>query len=89
MNDCKNETCCKEKNIAKEFAYHKPSEEGLKIMEHFRIAFSDLWLDIRDKVKGCPELTLTQRKLEEASMFLNKAINLTDPNAVAILTTKK
>lgn len=67
--------------IIKDFAYHKPSEDGLQIMNHFRKEFSKLLSDIRERVSGCPELTLVGRHLEIANMFLNKAINLTDDKA--------
>lgn len=64
-----------------EFAYHKPSEEGLATMKYFRTVFSTLLEDMRSKVPSCAELTLAQRHLEYANMRLNKAINLTDPKA--------
>lgn len=67
--------------LIKEFAYHKPSEKGFETMNEFRRKFSDLLLDIREKVQGSAELTLTARHLEIANMFLNKAINLNDAEA--------
>ena len=68
--------------IVKEFAYHKPSDKGLETMMEFRRKFSDLLLDIRQNVPSSAELTLMARHLEIANMFLNKAINLSDNEAV-------
>jgi len=68
----------------KEFAFHVPSEKGKETMNKFRQRFSDLLRDIRADVPSCPELTLVQRKLEEGNMYLNKAINLTDPDSEMI-----
>lgn len=70
--------------IIKDFAYHKPSEKGLETMNHFRQEFSKLLFDIRERVPNSAELTLVQRHMEIANMFLNKAINLGNPEAVAL-----
>lgn len=65
------------------FAYHTPSETGLKLMTHFREQFSKLLSDINNAVPHCRERSLMVTHLEEASTWLNKAINRTDPSAVA------
>lgn len=67
--------------MLKEFAYHKPSQQGQEKMNKFREAYSNLLEDIRKEVAGCPELALVQQYLEISNMFLNKAINLTDTKA--------
>lgn len=64
------------------FAYHTPSETGLKLMTHFREQFSKLLSDINNAVPHCRERSLMVTHLEDASTWLNKAINRTDPSAV-------
>ena len=79
-------------SINKKFAYHKPSENGVKTMNEFREEFSTLLNKIQEKVvigqdgrgAGGRELALVGTALEEASFWLNKAINLADPEAVAL-----
>lgn len=79
--------------INKKFAYHKPSEASVKTMNELREAYSTLLNTIEEKVvigeggrgAGGAELTLAIRELEKSSFWLNKAINLADPEAVVVV----
>ncbi len=56
------------------FASVNPTEEQLKSMTEFRNQFARLAEEITFRVPDGRERSLTITKLEEASMWLNKAI---------------
>jgi hypothetical protein len=56
------------------FDYLKPTEAQLAKMTAFRKAFSDLAQEIGDAVPESRYRSLTLTSLEEAAMWINKAI---------------
>lgn len=54
--------------------YHAPSAAQLAKISHVRLALSQAVYALEDNVPGSAERTLAIRKLEEASMWANKAI---------------
>ena len=68
--------------MIKSYAYHKPSPGGIAKIALFRKAFSDLHEKIDEEIPGCRELSLVFTNLEQASMWLNKAIVLADPESI-------
>jgi hypothetical protein len=65
------------------FYYHKPGELGKTLLTENRRRFREL----REWLKGLPqtrELAVALTKLQEASMWSNAAIALTDPDAEVI-----
>lgn len=63
-----------EPEINEAFAYHAPTLEQITAMQAVREALSKAMDVIRANVPSCAEQTLAIRKLEEASMWSNKAI---------------
>lgn len=54
--------------------YHQPTPEQLEKINVVRAALSEAIRAIQSAVPGCAEQTLAIRKVEEASMWANKAI---------------
>lgn len=69
--------------MKKTFAYHKPSEDGLKKITALRAAFSYVSDLIDASAHGSRERLVAQTKLEEAAMWAIKAVVLHDPNSLA------
>ena len=69
--------------IATNFAYHKPSADGLKRITYLREEFSSLYQVIYSQ---CPESTRQRAtaltRLEEAAMWAIKAVVINDPDSV-------
>lgn len=60
--------------IHEAFVYHAPTEDHIARIQCVRLALNLAFQTIRDQVPSCAEQTLAIRKLEEASMWANKAI---------------
>ncbi len=60
--------------IHEAFVYHAPTPEQIEAIQAVREALGHAFSVIRANVPGCAEQTLAIRKLEEASMWANKAI---------------
>lgn len=60
--------------IHEAFVYHQPTDEHIEKIQAVREALGHAFDAIRANVPGCAEQTLAIRKLEEASMWANKAI---------------
>lgn len=56
------------------FKYKQPTEEQTKNIIYFREACDELYDKLRRYIPQCAEQTLAIRKLEECSMWANKAI---------------
>lgn len=56
------------------FEYQKPTEDHVDLIAQVREAFKAAYGEILHSVPACAERTLAIRKLEEASMWANKAI---------------
>lgn len=56
------------------FKYVKPSEEQVELMQNFRDKFEKLFKEIKEKVPSSRALSLAETNLEQASMWINKAI---------------
>ena len=54
--------------------YHAPTPEQVEEIAAVRAALSEAIRAIQSVVPGCAEQTLAIRKVEEASMWANKAI---------------
>jgi hypothetical protein len=67
--------------MKKTYAYHKPSAKGIEKIALFRKAFSDFAELIEKEVATTRETALALTNLEQASMWLNKAIILADPES--------
>lgn len=67
--------------MLKTFAYHKPSEEGLKQINEVREAFSELALMIADYCPDSREKSIANTKIEEAAMWAIKSIVCNDPKS--------
>jgi len=66
------------------FRYHKPSRAGVERIEHVRQACRALESVLLEHVAPSRELSLALTKLEEVSMWANKAIVLGDPESVVV-----
>ena len=60
--------------IHEAFVYHAPNDDQVKQIQRVREAIGHAFDSIRANVPACAEQTLAIRKLEEASMWANKAI---------------
>ncbi len=60
--------------IHEAFVYRTPTPEQIESIRAVREALGHAFNVIRAVVPGCAEQTLAVRKLEEASMWANKAI---------------
>lgn len=56
------------------FQYHAPTDDQIKAIQYVREALGHAFDSIKAHVPSCAEQTLAIRKLEEASMWANKAI---------------
>ncbi len=56
------------------FDYHAPTPEHVAAIQKVRTAAKVLYETLLKDVPGCAERTLAVRKLEECSMWANKAI---------------
>lgn len=60
--------------VHKAFEYHQPTPEMVVQMTRVREALDAAMTAMKSYVPSCAEQTLAIRKLEEASMWANKAI---------------
>jgi hypothetical protein len=69
--------------IKKRFAYHRPSPEAVEKLGRLRKAFSD-FEDVLNEIvpQTSREKSLAFTKLEECSLFANKAVTHNDPGSV-------
>lgn len=63
-----------EPEIHEAFVYHAPTPEHIEAIQRVREAIGHAFNSIKANVPACAEQTLAIRKLEEASMWANKAI---------------
>lgn len=56
------------------FEYQAPTEQHIDAIQRVRAALNGAYLELSACVPTCAEKTLAIRKLEEASMWANKAI---------------
>lgn len=69
--------------IDKPYAYHKPSEEGLKKITRLREAFSILERVIDETCPNSRHKSVTITNLETTAMWAIKAVVFNDPDSVA------
>ncbi len=67
--------------MIKSYAYHKPSPDGIEKIALFRKEFSDLHEVIEGHLSASRERSVALTNLEQASMWVNKAIVLGDPQS--------
>lgn len=60
------------------FSYIQPTEEQIAIMQKYRELFANLYKVIDNEVENSRGKSLTLTKLEEANMWLNKALTKND-----------
>ena len=60
--------------VSKRFEYQRPSPDGVARIERVRAACKELARVLEEAVPTCRELSLAITKLEEVSMWANKAI---------------
>lgn len=60
--------------VQKRFIYARPSQEGIDRIEVARAAFRELVKKLEEVLPSCRETALVWTKLEEASMWSNKAL---------------
>ena len=63
-----------EPEVHEAFLYHSPTEDQIRAIQTVREALGHAFNALRANVPSCAEQTLAIRKLEEASMWANKAI---------------
>ena len=63
------------------FTYQAPTEQHIKDITKVRDACRELYATLLQHVKSSPERTLAIRKLEEVSMWANKAIVFEVPDS--------
>lgn len=68
--------------IKKTFAYHKPSEDGLRRIKDLRESFSELYDEVESLAPASRERSLAITALEEAAMWAIKAVVVHDPESV-------
>jgi hypothetical protein len=66
----------------KTFAYHKPSEEGLRKITELREAYSTLKDHIEKHSPASRERAVALTELETSAMWAIKSVVLNDPNSV-------
>lgn len=69
--------------MKKTFAYHKPSEEGLKRITQLRRAFSNLHDVIEALAPNSREKSVALTELETTAMWAIKAVVCNDPESEA------
>ena len=69
--------------MKKTFAYHKPSEEGLKRITQLRQAFSNLHDVIEALAPNSRERSVALTELETTAMWAIKAVVCNDPDSEA------
>jgi hypothetical protein len=67
--------------MLKTFAYHKPSEEGLKKINMLREAFSELSSHISVLCPDTREKSVALTHLETTAMWAIKSVVCNDPNS--------
>lgn len=67
--------------MKKTFAYHKPSEEGLKRITQLRQAFSNLHDVIEALAPNSREKSVAFTELETTAMWAIKAVVCNDPES--------
>ena len=70
-----------EEQIAEAFTYHKPNTDQAERYGDLRAQMKWTAVRVLELTPAGPEQTLAIRKLEEASMWANKAIALEKPEA--------
>ncbi len=68
--------------IDKPFAYHKPSEDGLKRIAVLRESFSRVKTDIEATCPPSRQTSVAITELETAAMWAIKAVVFNDPGSV-------
>ena len=68
--------------IDKPYAYHKPSEEGLKKITVLRESYSRLQADIEACCPNSRQKSVAITELETSAMWAIKAVVFNDPNSV-------
>jgi hypothetical protein len=68
--------------MLKAYVYHKPSPEAIKNIGLAREMFSEVAEAIERAVPPSRERSLALTKVEEAAMWMNKAITHNDPESV-------
>ena len=66
------------------FAYLAPSPYVRDIMGELRLRFMDIARHLDRKIPECREKSLAFTALEEASMWVMKALSLTDPDGKVV-----
>lgn len=64
------------------YTHHTPSSAGLSRIKYLRQKFDDLHSSIEEATPSSRERSIALTKLEEALMWANKAIVLSDPNSI-------
>lgn len=68
--------------IAKTFAYHKPSDEGVAKIQRLRKAYSALLKVLHEEMREhTREFALALTNLETSCMWATKDVALNDPNS--------
>ncbi len=67
--------------IKKQFAYHKPSVQGLADIQHLREAFSRLDEAVRFFCPDSRERSVALTELETAAMWAVKSVVYNDPKS--------
>ena len=68
--------------IDKPFAYHKPSEDGLKRITALREAYSVVQQSIKDNCVDSRQKSVAITELETSAMWAIKAVVFNDPASV-------
>ena len=68
--------------IDKPFAYHKPSDDGLKRITRLREAFSEISLIIEEVAPNSRQKAVAITHLETAAMWATKAVVFNDADSV-------
>lgn len=67
--------------MKKTFAYHKPSEGGVKKIAELRELFSQVSDKIEELCPKCRETSVAQTNLETTAMWAIKAVVCNDPES--------
>lgn len=68
--------------IQKQFAYHKPSPDGLEKIAELRKAFSELDQIVRTVCPASRELSVALTELEASAMWAVKSVVYNDPKSL-------
>ncbi len=73
--------------LSKTFAYHIPSEEGLKAVNKIRIGFTMLENLLKELCPASRELAVYLTNLEQAGMWAIKSVTHNDSNSSPLTQT--